>query len=159
MKTQPRQPVVAAGAAEENRPLVAHQLAAAAGEDGRPAGETRALLLAFAGRGAPESEAVREHVEDDCGAAPGGWLWNAERQGTSAPKSSSGGKCQERDRLEAGNNAEGQKRVAMPPKTGHGDFSLTAGRRGYMTCGSRERSISEIPDELSIIAAQNAPPA
>ncbi len=32
--------------AEEDRELVADQLAAAAGEDGRPAGETCALLLA-----------------------------------------------------------------------------------------------------------------
>ena len=36
-------------------------------------------LLAAVGRGVPESEAVREHVEDDCGAAPAGWLGNQER--------------------------------------------------------------------------------
>src|SRR5712692_7640717 len=30
---------------------------------------------------------------------------------------------------------EGPERAAMPPKTGHGDFSLTAGGWGCMACG------------------------
>ena len=39
--------------------LVAHELAAAADEDRRPAGQARALLLVAAGRGASEPAAVR----------------------------------------------------------------------------------------------------
>ena len=43
-------PVAAAGATEEDQQLVADEFAAAAGENGRTAGETCAILLAFAGR-------------------------------------------------------------------------------------------------------------
>ena len=68
------------GAAQVDRPLVAHQLAAAVGEDRRTAGQTCALLLIATGRGAPESEAVREHVEDDCGAAAAERVANHGRQ-------------------------------------------------------------------------------
>lgn len=57
--------MAAAGAAEENRPLVADELAAAAGEDGRSAGETCAVLLGLLAEGHPESEAVRQHAEND----------------------------------------------------------------------------------------------
>jgi hypothetical protein len=46
-RLQSGQSVAAAGAAEENWPLVAQQLAAVAGEDRRAADQTRALLLAF----------------------------------------------------------------------------------------------------------------
>ncbi|HUX68463.1 MAG TPA: hypothetical protein VMV31_13325 [Terriglobales bacterium] len=43
---KPWHSVAAAGAADEDRQLVAHQLAAAAGENGRAAGEACSLLLA-----------------------------------------------------------------------------------------------------------------
>ena len=69
MKTQPRQFVAAAGAAEENRPLVAHQLAAAAGEDGRPAGEACSLLLTALGREPSDAAALRSHAGQDRAAA------------------------------------------------------------------------------------------
>ena len=43
------QPVASPGAVEENRRVVADELAAAAREDRRASGETRAVLLAAAG--------------------------------------------------------------------------------------------------------------
>ena len=58
-----------AGAAEENRPLVAHQLAAAAGEDGRPAGEACSLLLTALGREPSDAAALRSHAGQDRAAA------------------------------------------------------------------------------------------
>src|SRR5712691_200074 len=69
--------------------LVADELAAAAGEDGRSAGETCAPLLAFAGRRTSESEAVRQHAEKDHGVATAGRLANQDRKQTSARKPSS----------------------------------------------------------------------
>ena len=66
--------------------LVADEFAAALGEDRRTAGETCALLLAALGRRAPESEAVRQHAEDDRGAAAAGRLANRERGKSSAEK-------------------------------------------------------------------------
>src|SRR5208283_636685 len=54
---QPGQFVAAPGVAQANRELVADQLAAAAGEDGRTAGETCPLLLAVVG-GEPSDETV-----------------------------------------------------------------------------------------------------
>jgi hypothetical protein len=62
----PRGPA-AAGVAQENRGLVLVQLAAAAGKDWPSAGETCALLLAFASRRASDSEAARQHAENDRG--------------------------------------------------------------------------------------------
>src|ERR1039457_2835878 len=54
---QPGEFVAAAGVAQAHRELVADQLAAAAGEDGRTAGETCPLLLALVG-GEPSDETV-----------------------------------------------------------------------------------------------------
>ena len=62
------------GVAEENSELVADEFTATPGQDRRTVGEARAVLLAFAGRGAPESEAVRKHAADDRGAAAAGRL-------------------------------------------------------------------------------------
>ena len=59
--------------------LFVEEPAAAVGEDRRSAGETCALLLAALGRGAPESEAVCKHAEDDRGAAAAGRLAKQER--------------------------------------------------------------------------------
>ncbi len=69
--------------------LLADQPAAAAGEDGRSAGETCAPLLAFAGRRTSESEAVRQHAEKDRGVAAVGRLANQDGKQTSARKPSS----------------------------------------------------------------------
>ena len=49
-RLQPGKPVAAVGAAEKDRELVADQLAAALGEDGREADQARSVLLADAGR-------------------------------------------------------------------------------------------------------------
>src|SRR5450759_329235 len=58
-------PLAAAGAAEENRELVADQFAAAAGQDRRQAGQARPILLADAGREPSHTAAVREHGPAD----------------------------------------------------------------------------------------------
>ena len=76
--------------AEEDWELVADELAAAAGEDGRSAGETCALLLAFAARRTSEWEGVRQHAEKDRGVAAAGRLANQDRKQTSARKPSIG---------------------------------------------------------------------
>ena len=82
--------MAAVGATEEDPQLVAHQLAAEGGEDRSPAGEACAPLLAFTGRRTSESEAVRQHAENDRGAAAAGQLANQDRKQTSARKPSSG---------------------------------------------------------------------
>jgi DDE family transposase len=64
-RLQPEEPVAAAGAAEANRKVVADQLAAAAGEDGRAAGEACSILLAFAGRKPSDAAPVRGHAAAD----------------------------------------------------------------------------------------------
>jgi len=89
-RLQPGEPVATVRVAEEDRELVADELAAAAGEDGRSAGETCALSLAFAGRRTSESEAVRQHAKNDRGVAAAGRLANRYRKQTSARKPSSG---------------------------------------------------------------------
>ena len=58
-------PLAAAGAAEEDRELVADQFAAAAGEDGRQTGPARPVLLADAGREPSHTAVVREHDPAD----------------------------------------------------------------------------------------------
>src|SRR5712691_2279020 len=88
-RLQSGEPVATASVAEEDWELVADQLAAAAGEDRRSACETCALLLAFAGRRTSESEAVRQHAENDHGVATAGRLANQDRKQTSARKPSS----------------------------------------------------------------------
>src|SRR5712692_7522321 len=55
--------------AAEDQEVVADQFTAAVGEERRTAGETCEVLLALAGRGASESEAVRKHPQNDCGAS------------------------------------------------------------------------------------------
>jgi len=86
---QPGEPVAAAGAAEEDRPLVADQLATAVGEDGRTVSEARALLLAAVGRGASDAASVRG---DGCGGSgrcrcrqgrQGGWAQKIVQKGGS----------------------------------------------------------------------------
>ncbi len=71
--------MAATGAATENRELVPDELAAAVGENGRTAGETCAILLAFAGRRALEPEAVQQHAANDLGTAAARRLATQER--------------------------------------------------------------------------------
>ena len=63
------QSVAPSGAAQENRRLVADELAAAAREDGRQAGQACPLLLAAAGRGASAPATVLGHAAADLGVA------------------------------------------------------------------------------------------
>ena len=58
---------LAVGTAEEDRQLVAHQLAAAAGEDRWPAGETRPVLLAVAWGESPDAAYFWKHAAKDRG--------------------------------------------------------------------------------------------
>src|SRR5713226_1153470 len=69
---------------------VADESAAALGQDRGTAGQTCARLLAAVGRGAPDSETVREHAQDDGGAAAAERLAKQDRKQTSARKPSSG---------------------------------------------------------------------
>src|SRR5437879_4511938 len=110
-RLQSGQPVATASVAEEDWELVADELAAAAGEDGRSACETCALLLAFAGRRTSESEAVRQHAENDRGVAAAGRLANQDRKQTSARKPSSG-EVKQRGRLRRANPAQRLRRTA-----------------------------------------------
>jgi len=71
---QPGEFVVAAGVTPANRELVADQLAAAASEDRRTAGQTCALLLAIAGGRTPDARAVRSDAGSDRAAAASGKL-------------------------------------------------------------------------------------
>src|SRR2546427_8247423 len=125
-RLQSGQPVATASVAEEDWELVADELAAAAGEDGRLAGETCALLLAFAGRRTSGSEAVRQHAENDRGVAAAGRLANQDRKQTSGRKRHPAGKCQRRGKLgrakPAQRSAEWPKRAALPPESGQPDF-------------------------------------
>jgi len=54
------------GLSRINPELVADEFAATAGEDGRAAGETCALLLVFAGGRTSEPAAIRGHAGPDC---------------------------------------------------------------------------------------------
>jgi hypothetical protein len=68
--------VAAAGTAEEDRPLVADQRAAAVGQDRRACSETCLVLLALAGRGASNAAPVRGDGAADRGAARArGVIW------------------------------------------------------------------------------------
>jgi hypothetical protein len=73
-RLQSRQPVAAAGAADEDRALVADQLAAAVGENRRPIDQTRPLLLVAAGGESPDAAVVCRHVGKDRGAAVAGGI-------------------------------------------------------------------------------------
>jgi len=61
--------MAAAGAAKEDRELVADQLAATVGEDRRQADQARPVLLASVGRGPSDTPGVRGDSTADLGAA------------------------------------------------------------------------------------------
>ena len=65
---QPREPVAALGAAQQNRQLVAELLAAAVGEDGRPVGQARTVRLVVLGRKSSDAPAVWQHGAANLGA-------------------------------------------------------------------------------------------
>ena len=69
--------MAAVGAAEENRPLVAHELTAAAGENGRTPDQARPILLAAAGREPSDAAAVRQYAAVDRWAVPSGGIAEA----------------------------------------------------------------------------------
>ena len=71
---QPGQPLAQTGPAAADQTLVAHESPAAAGENRRPAGEARQVLLAPAGGRASDPAAVRRHAAADLGAAGAGRL-------------------------------------------------------------------------------------
>ena len=75
----PGEPVAAAGAAEEDRSLVADQLATAAGEDGRAVGEARPVLLAAVSGRSSDAAGVRGDSAEDLGAAPADWIGTGRR--------------------------------------------------------------------------------
>ena len=65
-RLQPGKPVAAAGADEDDRELVAYQLAATAGKDRGQAGQARAVLLADAGRESSDQAAAWGDGRKDC---------------------------------------------------------------------------------------------
>ena len=75
---QPREPLAAAGAPEADRHLVTDQSPAAPCQDGWPAGETRALLLAAAGGESLDPTPVRGDASEDLGATGSGRLTRGE---------------------------------------------------------------------------------
>src|SRR5712691_6339412 len=62
----PGEPVAPARAAAADRHLVTDEPAATPDEDGRPARETRALLLVAAGRRTPDADSVRGDPATAC---------------------------------------------------------------------------------------------
>ena len=103
-RLRPGKPVAAAGAAEEDRELVADQLAAAAGEDGRAVGETCAVLLASVSRGPSDAPSFRGDFAEDLGVTVAGGVaidswrevgeergWEGEASGQPAGKQASSG--------------------------------------------------------------------
>ena len=64
-RLQPGEPVAAVGAAAKDGQLVADQLAATAGENGRPIGQARSLLLAAVGRESSDQTTLRGHGTAD----------------------------------------------------------------------------------------------
>ena len=68
-RLQSGEPVAAAGAAEEDRQVVGDELATAAGENRRPAGEACPILLASVGREPSDATALRVDAPADRAAA------------------------------------------------------------------------------------------
>ncbi len=66
--------MAAAETATKDQELIADELAAAADEDGRSAGEACSLLLVAAGRGTSEPQTLRRYVAEDLGVAAARWV-------------------------------------------------------------------------------------
>jgi hypothetical protein len=71
--------VAAAGAAGADREVVAHQLAAAAGENRRAFNQARTILLAIAGGEPPDETALWEHAAKDRGVTVAGGIRRMQR--------------------------------------------------------------------------------
>ena len=80
-RLQSGEPVAAAGAAQENGQVVTDQLAAAAGEDGRPAGEACPILLASVGGESSDAPAVCVDGAADRVVAPARRIERPKREG------------------------------------------------------------------------------
>jgi hypothetical protein len=96
---------------------------------GGTAGETCALLLVAIGRRAPESEAVRQHAENDRGAAPAGRVVNRERHRMERLEVLQRGQVLAvrlgwTRQTDQPRSMERPKRAVMPPKRGHDDLSM-----------------------------------
>lgn len=90
-RLQPRKLVAAAGAAEENRQMVADEPATEAGEDRRPAGKARPLLLAAAGRESSDAPPLRVDGTADRVAALASGLVNHRPNRIMCPEEKTGG--------------------------------------------------------------------
>src|ERR1019366_2493962 len=77
---QSRESVASAGAADEDRHLVADQLAAAAGENRRAFDKACSVLLVAAGRESSHPPALRKHAAEDRDAAAAGGIRRAQRE-------------------------------------------------------------------------------
>ena len=75
--------MAAAGAAARDREVIVDQLAATAGEDRRPSGEARLLLLAIVGREPSDPAVVRKHGAADRRAVASGGIAEAVGAGKS----------------------------------------------------------------------------
>jgi len=84
--------------------VVLNELAADAGEDGRAVGETRAVLLADAGRGAPDASAVHCDAATYRAVAPSGKLTMIARPNQIAEEKG-GGKVSEKSTRKASDYA------------------------------------------------------
>jgi hypothetical protein len=118
------QPLAAAGAAEEDRQLVAYEFAAAAGENRRPVGEARAVLLADAGGERTDPAVVWGDGAKDCRLAGGNWLERGCWRSKSQPKS----------------GRDGEVCMEVAEKPGFGDFDVFG--RGRKVTLSRRRGAS-----------------
>src|ERR1035437_5792760 len=80
-RLQPREPVAALGAAQQNRQLVADQLATAIGENRRSIGQARSVLLVAPGGKSSDTAAVWKHGAPDRRAAGACGVVEAAQQG------------------------------------------------------------------------------
>ena len=72
--------MAALGAAQQNRQLVADRLAAAIGEDGRPVGQVRTVLLVAPGRKSSDAAAVWQYGAANLGATAACGITETARQ-------------------------------------------------------------------------------
>ena len=108
---QPGQPLAQADPAAGDQALVADESPAAAGENRRPAGEARQILLAPAGGRSSEPAALRRDAAEDLGAAGAGRLTRGRVQRRLAKK---GHKC-------------GAVSEKCPESSGSGRFHVSVG--------------------------------
>ena len=128
---QPGEFVAAAGVAEANRELVADELAATAGEDGRTAGEACPLLLALAGGEPSDEAALWEYGAADRGAVASGGIAEAVA-GEIDPEARGDGEVSDK----TGQEGRGQQLRGLA--TGHTDPGP----------GQRKHSCAGVPEQV-----------